>query len=219
MIGNQKDSIFEYDLSTAWDISTLSFLQSKSIIAQDNIPRSIFIREDGLKLYMVGNQNDSIFEYDLSTAWDISTLSILHTQLLGTGNPRGLFIRQDGLKLYNLENFQDKLIESNMSTPWNVLIRSVIQEISLSDQDFNPRDIFIRQDGLKLYMIGNQKDSIFEYDLSTAWDISTLSFLQSKSIKDQDSTLVGFFIRQDGLKLYVAGIKNSSIYEYNLGIA
>jgi hypothetical protein len=65
MVGSSNDRVYEYDLSTAWNISTASFLQSLSISAQDVSPLGIFFRADGLKMYMVGDSNDRVYEYDL----------------------------------------------------------------------------------------------------------------------------------------------------------
>ena len=65
------DKIFEYDMTTPYDISTLSLLQSKDITAQTTAPRDIWFTPDGLTMFVLAN--DRIFSYNLSTAWDVST--------------------------------------------------------------------------------------------------------------------------------------------------
>ena len=50
---------------------------------------------------------------------------------------------------------------------------------SVNAQDSQPEALFFKPDGSKMYIIGRTTDDIFEYDLSTAWDITTISFLQS----------------------------------------
>jgi len=67
MAGKQNKRIYEYDLSTAWDVTTASFLQSKLIITQDTSPNGIFFRQDGLKMYMAGDTNNRVYEYDLTS--------------------------------------------------------------------------------------------------------------------------------------------------------
>jgi sugar lactone lactonase YvrE len=77
VIGTVGDDVNEYDLSTAWDITTASYLQNFSVAAQEINPTSIFFKPDGTKMYVVGSVGDDVNEYDLSTAWDVSTASYL----------------------------------------------------------------------------------------------------------------------------------------------
>ncbi len=48
-----------------------------SVNAQETAPEALFFKPTGLKMYIVGRTTDDIFEYDLSTAWDITTISFL----------------------------------------------------------------------------------------------------------------------------------------------
>lgn len=60
----------------------------------------------------------------------------------------------------------------------------------MSTQGSFPGGIFFKTDGKKMYEVASD-DKIWEYDLSTAWDISTASVNQS--IPKQDSILTGAF--------------------------
>src|SRR3989344_1135349 len=75
--GNIGDDINEYNLSTPWDISTASFLQVFSVATEDANPSGLFFKPDGTKMYVTGNIDDEVNEYDLSTPWDVSTASFL----------------------------------------------------------------------------------------------------------------------------------------------
>jgi hypothetical protein len=77
VIGLSGDDVNEYDLSTAWDVSTASYLQNFSVSAQESAPYGVFFKPDGLKMYIIGFLGDDVNEYDLSTAWDVSTASYL----------------------------------------------------------------------------------------------------------------------------------------------
>jgi hypothetical protein len=48
---------------------------STSVGGQDSGPENITFNNDGTKMYMVGGTNDAIYQYTLSTAWDITTAS------------------------------------------------------------------------------------------------------------------------------------------------
>ncbi len=70
-----NDTLYQEDLSTAFDITTGSNTQSLAFASQDSQPLGFEFLENGSKLVMVGNSNDSFFQYSLSTADDISTAS------------------------------------------------------------------------------------------------------------------------------------------------
>jgi hypothetical protein len=94
IVGLIGDDVNEYDLSTAWDISTASYLQNFSVAAQETFPRGLFFKPDGTKMYICGSTGDDVNEYDLSTAWDISTASYLQNKCVCARNkPQGLFFK------------------------------------------------------------------------------------------------------------------------------
>ena len=85
---------------------------------------------------------------------------------------------------------------------------------SIAIQDRNPTGMAWNGDGSKLYEIGQVSDKIYEYDVSTAYDIDTAVF--SKSIATQESGIKGMAWNGDGSKLYEIGTGSSKIYEYDV---
>jgi hypothetical protein len=71
----QDDDVNEYDLSTAFDISTAVYSQNFSVSAQDSQPSGIAFNTDGTKMFVVGYSGDDVNEYSLSTGFDVSTAS------------------------------------------------------------------------------------------------------------------------------------------------
>jgi sugar lactone lactonase YvrE len=219
IVGNAGDDVNEYDLSTAWDISTTSFLQTFSIAAQEANPDSLFFKPDGTKMYVLGNAGDDVNEYDLSTAWDISTASFLQTFSIAAqeSNPDGLFFKPDGTKMYVLGNVGNDVNEYDLSTAWDISTASFLQLFSVSAQEIAPEGVFFRDDGLKMYVVGGGSGSVNEYDLSTAWDISTASFLQLFSVELQEIYASGIFFKPDGTQMFISGVRTNAIYSYTLG--
>jgi DNA-binding beta-propeller fold protein YncE len=167
VIGNSGDDVNEYDLSTAWDVTTSSYLQNFSISAQETDPQGLFFKPDGTKMYVIGNSGDDVNEYDLSTAWDVSTASYL-------------------------------------------------QNFSVTTQETNPQSLFFKPDGTKMYVLGNTGDDVNEYDLSTAWDVTTASYLQNFSVGIQETSPTGIFFKPDGTKMYVIGYSGKAVLSYDL---
>jgi len=72
VVGYSGDDVNEYDLSTAWDISSSSYLQNFSVAAQDTGPTAIFFKPDGTKMYVIGSSGDAIWQYSTGFAGDVT---------------------------------------------------------------------------------------------------------------------------------------------------
>lgn len=220
-----SDLIHEYNLSTAWDLSTATWSTSANLGNQDAGPSGIFFKPDGSALFMVGYARDSVWHYSLSTTWDVTTLSFTWptNDRLDIGNeeasPAGVFFKPDGTKLFVAGFSGDEVNEYTLSTPWVIGSASFVQNFSVSAQDGNPFGLFFKDDGTKMYISGATNDSIYEYALSSAWDISTASYSTSFSVATQEAQPGNLFFKSDGTKMYVTGEAADAVHEYNLSTA
>ena len=221
VVGTTGDDVNEYDLSTAWDVTTASFLQRFSVSDRETVPESVFFKPDGTKMYVMGRTGDDVNEYNLSTAWDVSTASYLRNfSVAGQESyPTGMFFKPDGTKMYITGATGDDVNEYNLSTAWNVTTAVYLQNFSVAAQIATPEGIFFKPDGTKMYVMGSTAASVNEYDLSTAWDVSTAVFLQQFSASFQEPYPHAVFFKPDGLKMYVMGQLVNSVLEYDLGTA
>ena len=220
LIDQGTGRVSEWDLSTAWSVITAVFLRSTTVpFTQDTASQAIFFRADGLKMYIIGVTNDNVNEYDLSTAWNVTTVTFLQAKSIVAQdtNVTGVFFRDDGLKMYLSGQALDFIYEYDLSTAWNVTTAVFLQSFAIGAQDTQMQDVFFRPDGLKMYCVGQNLDNVYEYNLSTAWNISTAVFLQSFSVAAQDGGMLGIFFRSDGYKMYLIGAISDRVYEYNLG--
>ena len=219
VIGFTGDAVNEYDLSTAWDISTATFLQNFSVSSQDGTPTGVFFKPDGLKMYVIGNSGDDVNEYTLSTAWDITTASYLQNFSVATQetNPTGLSFKPDGTKMYVIGLAGDDVNEYDLSTAWDVSTASYLQNFSIATQEGLPQDLFFKSDGLKMYVIGNSGDDVNEYDLSTAWDVSTATFLQNFSVATEVIDPTSVFFGDNGTKMYITNQSGAAVWQYSTG--
>jgi hypothetical protein len=220
-VGYAGDTVEEYTMSTAYDLSTASYTRSFSVAGQETTPSDLFFKSDGTKMYVIGFTGDDINEYALSTAWDISTASFTDVfSVSGQDSlPKGMFIKPDGTKLYVLGDANDSVYQYSMSTAWDVSTSSYDSvSFSVASQDASPGGLFFKSDGTKMYVIGTGSDKVHEYDLSTAWNVSTATLLQSTSLEGTDEAApngVGF--SPDGDRMYVVGSSGDAFYEYSVG--
>ena len=214
--GTSGDDVNEYDISTAWDVSTASYVQNFSVALQESNPAGLFFKPDGTKMYVCGFSSDSVHEYDLSTAWDVSTASFLQTfSVSAQANPTGIFFKPDGTKMYVCDNVGDDIDEFSLSSAWDISSASYSTSISVSARDAQPQGVSFKADGTKMYFTGTTSDAVNEYDLSTAWDVSSAVYSQAFFVGAQSFAPNDVFFRSDGLAFFITG--NGNVFAYDIG--
>ena len=210
--------IDQYTLSTPYDISTggETIDCSLDVSSQDPAPEGIVFNEDGTKFYMAGSNYDKIYEYHLSTPFNISSASY-YTSLnvsANCNNPRSLAFNDDGTKLFVVND--TRVCRYNLSTPYNISTATYDTYVSLSNQDTSCRGISFTDNGTAMYIVGTGNDKVYKYGLSTPYDITTASYLGiSFEVSSQDTDPNDIAFNSNGTKLYIVGKANDMIYEYN----
>tara|TARA_S200002703_G_scaffold116030_2_gene101570 strand:+ start:3082 stop:5016 length:1935 start_codon:yes stop_codon:yes gene_type:complete len=220
VIGVSGDAVVEYDLSTAWDISTSSYNQEFSVSSQEGAPTGVAFKSDGTKMYIIGLNNDSVYQYALSTAWDVSTASYesksfsTQTQI---AYPMGLYFTSDGTKFYTCGYISDDAAQYTLSTAWDVSTASHTNTLDLATDESTLRGVALKPDGTKFYTIGSTTDTVRQYSLSTAYDLSTASYDDINfSVNAQQANPFGIFFKPDGTKFYITGNSGDSVYQYSI---
>tara|TARA_R110000851_G_scaffold32845_4_gene87841 strand:- start:3256 stop:4950 length:1695 start_codon:yes stop_codon:yes gene_type:complete len=211
--------IFQYILSTPWDLTTALYNNvSAGIGGTQAVISGLFFKPDGTKMYIIGSSPDTIHQYTLSTAWDLSTYSYDNVSLLVTSqgsDPRGLFFKPDGTKMYMADGWLDRIFQYTLSTAWNLATASY-DNVSFSvGSEGNPQSVFFKPDGTEMFILEDTSDTVRQYNLSTAWNLATASYASvSFSVTSQDANPRGMFFNGDGQKMYMIGNTNKTVYEY-----
>ena len=214
------ESVYQYSLSTAFDISTASYDSvSFSVTSQDADPVDIVFNTGGTKMYMVGYQTDRVYQYSLSTAFDISTLSYDSVNFsVGTqdANPRAIAFNGDGSKLYVAGVTSDAVYQYSLSTSFDLSTASYDSvSLSVANEDTNVFSLLFNGDGSSFYILGTS-DSVHQYSLTTAYNLSTASYDSvSFSVTSQDISPLGMAFNNDGTKMYISGGTGDSVYQYS----
>ena len=218
LTGNNGDDVNEYTLSTGFDVSTASFVDSFDISSQEEGPRDLAFNADGTKMFVVGVLGDDVNEYTLSTAFDVSTSTFVDSFDISSqeNSPTGLAFSKDGTKMFVAGNGGDDINEYTLSTGFDVSTASFVDSFDVSSQDTAPNGLTFNSDGTKMYVVGNQGNDINEYDLTLGFDVSTASFVGALDVSSQDSAPKAISFNHDGTKLFVLGTTNKSIFEYTL---
>lgn len=220
------NAIYQYDATLAWDAGTATYAsKSLSVASQETTGLYGFTFSDsGSKLYVIGALND-VFQYTLSTPYDLSTASYASISFdvgsSGANYPMlDIEMSPDGTKMYLMTNQNyDKIYQFTLSTPYNVSTASYASKsLDVSSEDTQTAGFTLSSDGTKLLTVGygTTPDSMYRYDLTTAYDLATASFSgQSFSVQSQNNTPVGVAVKTDGTSVYMVGNSGTEqIFQY-----
>lgn len=190
-----------------WDVTTASFVQSKSVTPESRRLNGLFFKPDGLYAWTAQSYDGRVVEYTLSTAFDISTMS-------PTGNVRSsarasfIEFKPDGAVFYSGDPAFGRISVSTLTTAWDITTATSVNVSGFSGVDgarFKP-------DGTKLYTVTS--GTVSEYTLSTAWDVSTAG--SATTFSPDGTGHSGMFFKPDGTVLYISADGTNRVYQYDL---
>ena len=88
---------------------------------------------------------------------------------------------------------------------YDISTATFVQDFSVSAQDGTPKSISFNNDGTKMYILGDADNDVNEYNLTTAFDMSTASYVQVFSVNPQEIYVNGMSFNNDGTKMYIIG--------------
>ena len=212
VVGDSGDDINEYTLTTAFDVSTASFVDSFPVDLHEVIPRGLAFSDNGTKMFVAGVIRQAVLEYTLTAPFDVSTASFVDSFSTSSqeDEPQGLAFSNDGTKMFVVGNSGDDINEYTLTAPFDVSTASFVDSFPVASQDTAPRGLAFSNDGTKMFVVGNSGDDINEYTLTAAFDVSTASFVDSFSVDSQDSSPRGLAFSNDGTKMFVLGASSDA---------
>ena len=229
VIGTAGGAVFQYGLSTAFDISTASYdsvtLTDFNVVGTNRNGADLFFHPDGTYVFIVETTNQTnLVRLTLSTPWDLSTAGskVTNSSLptnKASSNAQGIFFKPDGSKMYLCENRNagTDVHGFDLSTNWDISSSSVSSDSSFETtaQDNEIGGLFLNTDGSEFYLIGYQNDKVYRYTISTPYDISTSTFADDFSVGYQETQPQAVTFKPDGTKMYVVGFTNDTVYQYS----
>ena len=214
VISQYLNYIYQFALSTPYDITTASYTQSGAMGGSRSHGTGFTFSNGGTKVYVTDYSNRVIDEYTLSTAWNIATISYVATLSSGSEtSPQGCGMKPDGTKLYVVGNVLDSVQEYTLSTPYSISTATLTNTYLLTAQGINPTDVTFLPDGTKMYVLISSV--LYQYSLSTAWDVSTATYDSVNfSYIPQSGSMTGMTFSTDGSRMY-ANSYYGVAYEYS----
>jgi len=207
-----------------WDITTLSTTATYCFEDPGRLGagmRGMYFSTTG-DIFLIAHFNSEyVYQYNLSTPWDISTA--VYTDSFGIGPYvadaayGGMFVDSTGTKMFITDNY-DRVCEFTLTNPWNIDV------VTYEGKEYMPplehdyfSGFYFKSDGSEItasYSHGDGNYSIETGVLTTNWDITTMQPTSISSLVPTPRVNSTFCI--DGEHLILGNIVLDVIQQYNL---
>ena len=206
-----------------WSLTGASYDSvSFSVTSQTESPTGVSFKSDGAKMYVCSNNPNTVFQYSLSTAWDVSSATYDAVSFDASGQDTGIqdiFFKADGTAFYLIGSSTDAVYQYDLTTAWDLSSASyATKSLSVSAQETGPTALCFNGDGDYLFIAGTVIDTVFGYTLSTAWDLSSASLDTGNSLL-VTANPAAIAIKPDGTRLFAIGANFQRVEQHNLTIA
>lgn len=195
-----------FSLDTSWDFETLNLKTPAQggnyqffTFTTETSQRGMWVKPDGTRLYICGIATDAIQQYNLSTAWDLSTASLSTTSSTIATQLYSMGLSSDGSYVWATYaiSLGVELKIWPLSTAWEISSMGTPTSYSYIDRhitrNYNDEFTFkhaFKPDGTRFYMLveanteanGPQTFFIGQFDFDTAWDATSLNVDSIKKI-------------------------------------
>jgi len=225
VVGSTGDDVNEYTMQPRWCIGNAQFMDSFSVSGQETSPQSLAFSTDGTKMFILGLTGKDVTEYTLGTAFDVSTATYVDDLPVDQGTnydkPRAIDFNSDGTKMRILWSDKDSVGEYVCSTGFDVSTCSYTSggDDDISGQEANALAMAFNSDGTKMFIGGFAGDDVNEYTLSTAYDVSTATFVDAFSISSHEGKITGLAFDTNGHRMFIVGQGGVEMNEYYLTVA
>ena len=240
----RNQHLYEFALGTPYDGSTISFTNANTLVRGNaenadqyglSTIEGFCFNNNGTKAYAVDSFHARVIQYTLTSAYDVTTLLYskeLDISARGTG-PVAITFNNDGTKMYIIENggkadaspviTGGKINEYAVSSAYDIATATYTDSLDVSAQDANMKDLYFNDvargavdAGKLLFVVGDDGNDVNEYLLTTAYDVSTASFVDAYVTTSEDSSPKAIAFDNDGDKLFVIGSADNTFNQYPL---
>ena len=219
---NNTDYLYQYTLSTAYDASTASYDNKRlNFNFQFAGATQIQFNANGTKLFALDFNGSVIYQYGLTTAYDVSTGSYdsvtfsVHAQ---GANSYGMYFTSDGTKLYiqsNADASNRNINQYTLTTGFDLSTASYAnKQFNTASETGSKGNLVINSSGTAVYVLNSTANKIQHYTLSTAFDISTASATATFDLSSQNNNPWGLFLTSNNQKIYTTDRGHEKVWQY-----
>jgi len=178
--GSNGQAVNEYTLTTGFDVSTATYAGDDErfvVSSEDDSPRGLAFNNDGTKMFVVGTENDAVYEYTLTTGFDVSTASYVGSFDTSMTNPSGITFNRSGSRMFVISGSTGEISEFPLSIGFDLSTASstATGTLSINSEETAASDLVFNDDGTKMFITGWTGDDVTEYTLSCAYKVTSSS--------------------------------------------
>jgi hypothetical protein len=203
-------------------IQSVTYDSESFNIAQDQLPAGVTFIPDGARMFVAGDSSDDLFQYDLSLPFEVSS-AVYNNVSVNVGNFYNVYgvnkvvFNINGTKMYVLDDGYDNVLQFSLPSAYNLNGASHdSKQFNASGQDSLCTGMTINDAGTKMLLLGSSSNALYQYSLTTPFDISTAGYDSiSFSLAGQLTDAKDIAVLPDGSQVFVlsaAGI----VYQYNM---
>jgi sugar lactone lactonase YvrE len=217
-VGNS--TIWEYPLTTPWDLSTVGSPTTKDIDSDSTNATGIHFATDGRTMYLCDAGDDTVTRWTSILAWNLATFNLAESFDVSAWetSPDGVVLSPDGTRMYVIGTGSKAVQQFSLSTPWE--LGDVIHVNTFGTDIDNPTAVRFSSDGRRMYVMdGSAEDDIHEYHLHTPWMVSTAVLVNLFNVNAENGSPQGLYVRSDNSTIYMVGTSTpEGVYAYDLGL-
>lgn len=217
-VDRSADAVYNYSLTTAFDASTATQGTSKSISSFDINPRGIALNPEGTIMIVCGDGNNKLFEFDLSTAFDVTSWSSSSDDFTLNGSnltSRGILWNDDGTELYVLNSGPTQIFAYTTTTPYSLSGMSFNTSVSHTLDNNSVIAMNWANSGYTLLVTNDSTDDLYSFRCNTPYDATTSEFRAQISMNSPSSA--GVQVDETNQKILVYDISDDDISTYSYG--
>ncbi|SNS93446.1 Por secretion system C-terminal sorting domain-containing protein [Ekhidna lutea] len=229
IVGTSNDQVFQYSLSTAYDVTTATLDgSSTSLNAQDDSPLALAFNDTGSRLFIAGGVSESILEYTLSTPYDVTSgfsYSNNSLDVSAQGYPNGLAFSTDGMKLFTTSASTDQVSQFSLTSAYNISSGATLDgSYSVLDQENTPNGIAFSESGTKMVIMGSSTQAsqkyVHNYHLENAFDITSgvTPYENPVNINAYEFGPTDIAFSKNGARMFIVGYNGDEINQLDMQV-
>ncbi|MGY5146512.1 MAG: YncE family protein [Candidatus Nitrosopumilus sp. bin_7KS] len=203
-------------------LAATTFVDALVLDSIDEDPIDLAFNNDGTKMFVVGNNDNEVVEFNCSTGYDISTCSDASSPLdvsLVEGTVGGLAFNSDGTKMFLAGEDNGGDVYEFSCTSFDVSTcnnNAGANDKDISGEETTPVGLAFNSDGTKMFIAGDSNTEIIEYNC-TSFDVSTCSDASDElDVSGQiGNQLGGIAFSSNGQKMFVLDADDKEVNQYS----
>jgi hypothetical protein len=216
-LGFTSKKVYQYSFGIAYDLTTLNYVSEFATSLTS--PTSFSFNTDGTRLYIYDNLIPAardIFQYSLSSAFNISSATYVSRSHILSTSTIGLFINPLGTKTFTTDISNKKISSQILSTAFDITTATNSLVVGIPEC-VTPEGLCFSSSGKSVVIVDSSNTTIKQYNLSIAYDLSSLVFSgKTLSVSGQQTELRSLCFSKNDSIIFLVGSGGDKITKHVL---